>query len=69
MVKWAIEFGEHDISYGPRTTIKGQVLADFLAELTLGEMMNSEVEWTLHVDGSSIASPSGAGLLLTTPEG
>lgn len=26
-------------------------------------------EWTLHVDGSSTASYSGVGLLLTTPEG
>lgn len=61
--------GECDVSYRPRTAIKGQVLADFLAELTPTEVVNSEIKWTLHVDGSSTASFSGVGLLLTTPKG
>lgn len=69
MVNWLIELGEHDISYRSRTTIKGQALVDFLVELTLAEMMNNEDKWTLHVDGSSTALSSGAGLLLSTPEG
>lgn len=30
LAKWAIELGEHDISYHPRTSIKGQALADLL---------------------------------------
>jgi hypothetical protein len=33
MTKWAIELGEHDISYRPRTAIRGQILADFIAEI------------------------------------
>lgn len=37
MVKWAIELGKFDVSYQPRTPIKGQVLANFLAELTPAE--------------------------------
>ena len=28
---WAIELSEFDIQYRPRTTIKGQVVADFIA--------------------------------------
>ncbi|KAK9064300.1 hypothetical protein SSX86_015680 [Deinandra increscens subsp. villosa] len=32
-IKWAIELGEHDIHFKPRTAIKGQVLADFVSEL------------------------------------
>ena len=32
LAKWAIELGEHDITYKPRSAIKGQVLADFIAE-------------------------------------
>ena len=28
---WVIEFGEFDIQYRPRTTIKGQVIADVIA--------------------------------------
>ena len=34
---WAIELSEFDIQYRPRTTIKGQVVADFIAEFTHDE--------------------------------
>ena len=59
MMKWAIELGEHDIQFRPRTAIKGQVLADFILEST--EPVNPDVEqpslsegaWQLYVDGSS----------------
>ena len=30
LVQWAVEIGEHDIRYKPRTTIKGQAAADFI---------------------------------------
>lgn len=32
MMNWVIELSEFDIEYLPCTTIKGQVLADFIAE-------------------------------------
>lgn len=32
--KWSLELGNFDIRYEPRTAIKGQALADFIAELT-----------------------------------
>ena len=32
LMKWAIELSEFDIKYKPKTTIKGQVLADFVME-------------------------------------
>ncbi|XP_071905664.1 uncharacterized protein [Coffea arabica] len=62
LTKWAVELGEYDLSYEPRTAIKAQTLADFLAELTFTEGLEStsasaEVStsspWTLYVDGSS----------------
>ncbi|KAL5552406.1 hypothetical protein UlMin_002582 [Ulmus minor] len=34
LAKWFIELGEFDIQFKPRTTIKGQALADFIAEFT-----------------------------------
>ena len=34
MTKWAIEFGEFEIKFMPRTAIKGQALADFVTEFT-----------------------------------
>jgi len=36
MVRWAVELSEFDIQYEPRGSIKGQVYADFAAELSPG---------------------------------
>lgn len=82
LMKWAIELGEHEIEYRPRTAIKGQALADFLVEMS----GNTEVaqgdpkpnfsladqalkEWKFFVDGASNEDGSGAGVLLVDPEG
>nr|XP_027120400.1 uncharacterized protein LOC113737356 [Coffea arabica] len=78
LTKWAVELGEYDLSYEPRTAIKAQALADFLAELTFTEgpeSTSASVEvstpspWTLYVDGSSNGDGSGAGLLLEGSQG
>ncbi|XP_059669203.1 uncharacterized protein LOC132314344 [Cornus florida] len=84
LMKWSVELGEFDIQYKPRTAVKAQVLADFLAEFTppeeekqpqfltelsLSEQMGPEVVWDLFVDGSSTAQASRAGLVLVSPEG
>ena len=37
MELWAVELSEFDIQYRPRTAIKGQVVANFIAEFTLME--------------------------------
>ena len=34
---WAIELSEFDIQYHPHIAIKGQVIANFIAEFTNGE--------------------------------
>ena len=34
MALWAVELSEFDIQYRPRMAIKGQVVADFIAEFT-----------------------------------
>ena len=36
MVRWAVELSEFDIQYEPRGSIKGQVYADFVTELSPG---------------------------------
>ena len=75
LMKWAIELSEFDIRYKPKTTIKGQVLADFVMEFApvqLAEPAQSRDDlpiWKLSVDGASNAQGSGAGLILTSPEG
>ena len=35
-LKWAVELGQYDIKFQPRTVIKAQALADFVAEFALG---------------------------------
>jgi hypothetical protein len=69
------------VEYKPRTSIKGQVLADFVAEFQgkdselgptnpLGLETNSvPTEWKLFVDSASNAMGSGAGAVLISPEG
>ena len=37
MALWAVELSKFDIQYRPQTAIKGQVVADFIAEFTLGD--------------------------------
>ncbi|GJY84826.1 reverse transcriptase domain-containing protein [Tanacetum coccineum] len=32
LLKWSFEIEEHDIHYRPRTSVKGQILADFTVE-------------------------------------
>ncbi|KAL0416776.1 UNVERIFIED_CONTAM: hypothetical protein Slati_3509500 [Sesamum latifolium] len=70
LVKWAVELSEYDISYLPRTTIKAQALADFISEMTeiTIKEASQDQKWLLHVDGSSTAQGSGAGIVITTPQ-
>ena len=74
-MKWAIELSEFDIKYKPKTAIKGQVPADFVMEFTSAapdkndQTMTDLPIWKLFVDGASNAQGSGAGLILTSPEG
>jgi len=71
MVRWAVELSELDIQYEPTGSIKGQVYADFVAELSPGGEQEVEVgsRWLLSVDGSSNQQGSGAGIVLEGPNG
>ncbi|CAA0824155.1 Unknown protein, partial [Striga hermonthica] len=69
MVKWAIELGQFDIHYQPRTAIKAQALSDFIAEFTPAVTVHyNNQPWVLYIDGSSIANRAGAGIVLADPE-
>nr|GFA95320.1 reverse transcriptase domain-containing protein [Tanacetum cinerariifolium] len=67
--------GEYNITYRLRTSIKGQILADFLNEMPgnasqgMSVAATQEEPWTLFTDGSSCVDGSGAWLILTNPEG
>ncbi|KAL0319705.1 UNVERIFIED_CONTAM: hypothetical protein Sradi_5232000 [Sesamum radiatum] len=71
LVKWAVELSEYDISYLPRMTMKAQALADFVFEMTgtTQEDVLEERSWILHVNGSSPTKGSGAGIVITSPQG
>ncbi|GJT51628.1 reverse transcriptase domain-containing protein [Tanacetum coccineum] len=68
---------EYAIHYRPRVLVKGNILADFIVERpeynSLDTLMEVEEEfpepWILFTDGSSCTDGSGAGLILTNPEG
>ena len=68
-----MELGQFEITYHPRSIIKGQALADFIVECT--GITNEEVItparelWRLYVDGSSNENGSGAGIILITLTG
>ncbi|KAK1562785.1 hypothetical protein Q3G72_017018 [Acer saccharum] len=77
LTKWAIELSEFDIEYLLRTAIKGQVVADFVAEfiepdIEVAKMMVEQAKkkfrWQLRVDGSSNTHGNGAGVVVSTPE-
>jgi hypothetical protein len=70
LVQWSIEMSEFDIDYRPRTTIKAQTLADFIAEFTHPWKEEDELEedeaWTISIDGSSTRDMGGAGIVLVS---
>ena len=69
MVQWAIELSQFDVEYRPRTAIKAQALADFIAEFTTPEEANRlEEPWTINTDGSSTQHGGGAGIVITSLE-
>ena len=55
MALWAIELSEFDVQYRPRIAVKGQIVADFIAEYTQLEDLGAEGQklWSIHTDGSS----------------
>ena len=75
LMKWVIELSEFDIRYRPKTAIKGQILVDFVMEFASTEPAKDAQAttdlstWKLSVDGATNAQGSGAGLILTSPEG
>ena len=66
--------GSFDIRYRPRSSVKGQVLVDFVAEFSPrgGKEMVCPIEVILSkvfVDGASSTLGAGAGIIVITLEG
>ncbi|GJT49535.1 reverse transcriptase domain-containing protein [Tanacetum coccineum] len=66
LFKWRFELEEHDIHYRPRTSVKGQILADFIVERPKDDTLDTPMEdreelpdlWILFTDGSSCINAS-----------
>nr|GEU51192.1 reverse transcriptase domain-containing protein [Tanacetum cinerariifolium] len=80
LAKWAINLGKHEIIYKPRSIIKGQILADFLAESPMLDSFSMEDDaktsqksnepaWTLFTNRTSSIEGLGAWLILTDLDG
>jgi hypothetical protein len=72
IAKWAAELSEYHITFEPRTTIKSQVLADFIVDWT-GPITQpdttAERVWTIHYDGTWCHAGVGAAAVITSPTG
>ena len=43
-MKWTVELSKHHIDYQPRTAIKSQVLADFIADFSPCSLLQAQKE-------------------------
>ena len=77
ITKWGAQLGAYDIKYQPRTSIKGQMLADFIAEFTPMDtepskrnrvlLIQQTKKWKLYIDGASNSRGLGLGVILFAP--
>jgi hypothetical protein len=70
--KWALELMGQNITYAPRSTIKSQVLADFVVEWTEIQTPLAKIEhetWIMYFDGSVMKEGPGVGLVFISPLG
>ncbi|XP_022845301.1 uncharacterized protein LOC111368297 [Olea europaea var. sylvestris] len=79
--KWVLQLSEFDIKFIPQKAIKGQVLADFLADHPIPaewelqeDLPDEEVlfakiipSWRLYFDGAARSYGAGAGVVFITP--
>ena len=74
IAKWGTRLGFFDIRYRPESSMKGQVLADFVAKFSSRGGMEivcpvEVIPWKVFVDGASSALGARAGIIIITPEG
>ncbi|XP_022157626.1 uncharacterized protein LOC111024288 [Momordica charantia] len=70
LMKSAVELSKYDIQFEPQTAVKGQVVTDFIGELTLSPTPTSEFDqlWMMYVYESSNEKGCGAGVLFLAPD-
>jgi hypothetical protein len=68
--KWILALTEFDLRYESVNVVKGQAVADFVAQHH-GSLQSfvEPMPWTLFFDGSSYGQGCGIGLVLISPRG
>ncbi|XP_075645336.1 uncharacterized protein LOC142616348 [Castanea sativa] len=71
LIQWTVKHSEFDVRNQPRSEIKAQALADFIAEFTPGqdELDVGSQRWIINVDGLSTLYAKGIRVILKSPEG
>lgn len=78
--KWSLALAEFTLLYFPQKSMKGQAVADFLADHPSADPIEEEPfdisvceagiqSWELKFDGSSTETSAGAGIVITSPKG
>jgi hypothetical protein len=70
ITKWTAELSGYHITFEPRTTIKSQVLADFIIDWTgptRQQEESPEKVWIIHCDDAWCHAGAGAATIITSP--
>ncbi|WJX12139.1 hypothetical protein P8452_02668 [Trifolium repens] len=68
--KWALALTEYSVTYKPLKAVKGQIVADFIADHSALETLQNYVDlepWKLYFDGSKHKHGVGIGILIISP--
>ncbi|XP_070678096.1 uncharacterized protein [Malus domestica] len=76
--KWTMALSEFSLQYVAQKAVKGQALADFLAQhpspygfggndVDIGMVQTRDNHWTMYFDGSSTSSSAGVGIVIQSP--
>ena len=77
--KWTMALSEFSLQYVPQKAVKGQALADFLAQhpspynfgednVEIGMIEARDNFWKLYFDGSSTSTSTGVGMVIQSPQ-
>jgi hypothetical protein len=67
--KWMVALSQFDIRYQPTKAVKGQALADLIAQRINTITTLSVRAWAMYFDGSACEDGCGIGILLVSPRG
>ena len=68
--KWMFALSEFDIQYQPAKAVKGQALADLMADWISTDIAALLIRaWAMFFDGSACDDGCGVGILLVSPQG